>query len=258
MSSENPPGNLTDSLVKRLAGPSSGKAGLAKDQTEINRIISEVSKGSKFYENEKKKDMELTARIEKILRQRDEATRGVDLHKVELAADQLLAQIESHQDLTQIIVHVDMDAFYANVELLDNPKLAGKPFGVGYGVLTTASYEARKYGVRSGMAGFVAKKLCPDLILVPIRFSRYSEMSKMVMNVFRQYDPNMCPAGCDEGYLNISSYCEEHCLTAEECVQQMREAVFHETKLTVSAGIAPNKMLAKVRLPTIWHFYRNP
>ncbi|KAF8813855.1 DNA/RNA polymerase [Phlegmacium glaucopus] len=248
MSSENPPEGSTDSesLVKRLAGPSSGKAGLAKDQTEINRIISEVSKGSKFYENEKKKDMELTARIEKILKQKEELTRGVDLRKVELVADQLLAQIESHRDLTQIVVHVDMDAFYANVELLDNPKLAGKPFGVGRGVLTTASYEARKYGVRSGMAGFVAKKLCPDLITVPNRFHRYMEMSGKVMDIFHRYDPTMCPTGCDEAYLNISSYCEAHYLTAGECVQQMRDAVFQETKLTVSAGIAPNKMLAKI------------
>ncbi|KAF8904417.1 hypothetical protein CPB84DRAFT_1960811 [Gymnopilus junonius] len=255
----------TDSLVRRLAGPSSGKAGLAKDQTEINRIITDASKGSKFYENEKKKDKELTARIEKILKQRDEAIRGADISKIENAVDQVISQIETRRDLTQIIVHVDMDAFYANVELLDNPDLKGKPFGVGRGVLTTASYEARRYGVRSGMAGFIAKKLCPDLILLPIRFSRYLEMSEKVMDIFHRYDPDMAPAGCDEGYLksvtfsfsvllaihlfdigSITSYCEENLLTAEECVKQMRETVFQETKLTVSAGIAPNKMLAKI------------
>ncbi|KAF8973061.1 hypothetical protein BDZ97DRAFT_1779128 [Flammula alnicola] len=237
----------TESLVRRLAGPSSGKAGLAKDQTEINRIITDASKGSKFYENEKKKDRELTARIEKILKQRDEVIMGVDISKVEAAVDQLIVQLEEQRDLTQIIVHVDMDAFYANVELLDNPNLAGKPFAVvGKGVLTTASYEARKYGVRSGMAGFIAKKLCPELILVKNRFWRYSEMSNKVMDIFHRYDPDMSPAGCDEGYLNITPYCEEHCLTAEACVKEMRDVVFRETKLTVSAGIAPNKMLAKI------------
>ncbi|KIM45299.1 hypothetical protein M413DRAFT_441982 [Hebeloma cylindrosporum] len=240
------PSQETESLVRRLAGPSSGKAGLAKDQREINRIISEVSKGSKFYENEKKKDKELTARIEKILKQKEEAVKGVDLARIELAVDHLLEQIESQRDLTQIIVHVDMDAFYANVELLDNPELKGKPFAVGRGVLSTASYEARKYGVRSGMAGFVAKKLCPELILVQNRFWRYSEKSEMIMEIFHRFDPHMCPAGCDEGYLNITAYCEEHSLTAEECVQQMRETVFKESQLTVSAGIAPNKMLAKI------------
>uniref|UniRef100_A0A8H8CPL3 DNA polymerase kappa n=1 Tax=Psilocybe cubensis TaxID=181762 RepID=A0A8H8CPL3_PSICU len=236
----------TESLVKRLAGPSSGKAGLAKDQTEINRIISDASKGSKFYENEKKKDKELTIKINRILKQRDEAINGVDIAKIEAAVDQMINKIESQRDLTQIIVHVDMDAFYASVELLDNPDLKGKPFAVGKGVLTTASYDARKYGVRSGMAGFIAKKLCPELIFIPNHFARYSEMSSKVMEIFHRYDPDMCPAGCDEGYLNITLYCEEHSMTAEECVKEMRETVFRETKLTVSAGIAPNKMLAKI------------
>ncbi|KIK09973.1 hypothetical protein K443DRAFT_82259 [Laccaria amethystina LaAM-08-1] len=231
----------TETLVKRLAGPSSGKAGLALDQTEINRIIAEASKGSKFYDNEKRKDKELTERINRIKKEKDESMRGVDIRKVEAAVDQLLVQLEAQRDLSQIIVHVDMDAFFASVELLYNPELAGKPFGVGRGVLTTASYEARKYGVRSGMPGFIAKKLCPDLILVSNNFSRYAEMSAKVMNVFRRYDSNMCPAGSDEAYLNITEYSVMHGLTAEACVQEMRKAVHAETQLSVSAGIAPNK-----------------
>ncbi|KAL0577017.1 hypothetical protein V5O48_004951 [Marasmius crinis-equi] len=186
--------------------------------------------------------------------------------KVEQNADRLILELEAARDLSQIIVHVDMDAFYAvcrptspndsvsekhflpkqNVELLHNPELKGKPFGVGKGVLTTASYEARKFGVRSGMAGFIAMKLCPELILLPIHHTRYSEMSHRVMDVFARYDPNMCPAGCDEGYLNITEYCAEHNVQPEECVQEMRRKVFEETNLTVSAGIAPNTMLAKI------------
>ncbi|KAF5351766.1 hypothetical protein D9756_007614 [Leucocoprinus leucothites] len=241
-----PQSQETASLVRRLAGPSSGKAGLAKDQSEINRIIADVSKGSKFYENEKKKDKELTERINKVLKIRNEVTRGVDISKVEANVDQLIAELESQRDLTQTIVHVDMDAFYASVEILNNPELAGKPFGVGRGVLTTASYEARKYGVRSGMAGFVAKKLCPDLIFVSNHFSKYMEISNQIMSIFKRYDPTMFPAGCDEGYLNITAYCEEHSISAEDCTQEMRHTVFEETKLTVSAGIAPNKMLAKI------------
>ncbi|KAJ3556244.1 hypothetical protein NM688_g2131 [Phlebia brevispora] len=197
------------SFIRRLAGPSIMKAGLAKDQTEINRVIAEASKGSKFYE---------------------------------------LAKMEAQRDLTQTIVHVDMDAFYANVELLDNPELAGKPFAVGHGVVSTASYEARKYGVRSGMPEFIARKLCPELIVKSVHFPRYMDSSRKVMDIFRRYDPNMFAAGCDEGYLNITRYCEVHHLLADECVQRMREEVFKETKLTVSAGIAPNKMLAKVRI----------
>ncbi|KAF8070684.1 IMS-domain-containing protein [Lyophyllum atratum] len=236
----------TETLVKRLAGPSTGKAGLAKDQTEINRIIAEASKGSKFYENEKKKDKDLTDRIEKILKQRDDALRGVTIGKIEQYADHLISELESERDFSQMIVHVDMDAFYANVELLDNPDLKGKPFGVGHGVLTTASYEARKYGVRSGMPGFIAKKLCPELIFVQNHFPRYMQLSDAVMSIFRRYDANLFSAGCDEAYLNITAYCEGHDLTAAECVQEMRKTVFEETRLTASAGIAPTKMLAKI------------
>ncbi|KAF9051079.1 IMS-domain-containing protein [Hymenopellis radicata] len=238
--------NETDSLIRRLAGPSTGKAGLAKDQTEINRVIAEASKGSKFYENEKRKDQDLTERIDKILKLRDELTKGVDLRKIEHAIDVLLKELEEQRDLSQFIVHVDMDAFYASVELLFNPALKGKPFAVGYGVLTTASYDARKFGVRSGMPGFIAKKLCPDLIFVSNNFSRYGDMSKKVMAIFERYDPNMCAAGCDEGYLNITSYCNEHDMTPDACVEEIRKTVQEETKLTVSAGIAPNKVLAKI------------
>ncbi|KAL1695593.1 hypothetical protein GGG16DRAFT_45361 [Schizophyllum commune] len=234
------PSQQTDSLVKRLAGPSTGKAGLAKDQTEINRIIAEASKGSKFYDNEKKKDKDLTQRIEKILAIRDDALRGADIDAIEAIVDHILAELESERDLSQYIVHVDMDAFFANVEMLYQPELKGKPFGMG--VLTTASYEARQYGVRSGMPTFIAKKLCPDLILVKINHERYSEKSKQVMDIFRRYDPTMCPASCDEGYLNITKYCREHGIGPEECVAEMRRVVHEESDLTVSAGIAPNKV----------------
>ncbi|KAL1744784.1 hypothetical protein HDZ31DRAFT_37884 [Schizophyllum fasciatum] len=232
----------TDSLVKRLAGPSTGKAGLAKDQTEINRIIADASKGSKFYDNEKKKDKDLTQRIERILSIRDDALKGADILSIEATADHILAELEEERDLSQYIVHVDMDAFFANVEMLYSPELKGKPFGVGMGVLTTASYEAREYGVRSGMPTFIAKKLCPELILVKINHTRYSEKSKQVMDIFRRYDPTMCPASCDEGYLNITKYCREHDIGPEECVAEMRRKVHEETDLTVSAGIAPNKV----------------
>ncbi|KAL4078385.1 hypothetical protein V8B97DRAFT_1937068 [Scleroderma yunnanense] len=234
------------SLLKRLAGPSSTKAGLSTDQTEINRIIADASKGSKFYENEKRKDKELSEKISKILKRRDEALLGIDIRVVERQVDQIIEELEEQRDLSQIIVHVDMDAFYASVELLSDPSLIGKPFAVGGGVLCTASYEARKYGVRSGMAEFVAKKLCPDLIVVKLNFERYREMSEKCMEIFRRYDPNMCLAGCDEGYLNITKYCEDNLMDAEACVREMRTTVYNETQLTVSAGVAPNKMLAKI------------
>ncbi|KAJ3971769.1 DNA/RNA polymerase [Lentinula raphanica] len=262
-----PAPSQSKSLLKRLAGPSSTKAGqppnahnvlsLTTDQSEINRIIAEASKGSKYYEasdfrlsdnldNEKKKDRELTERIEKLLQIRDVAKKEADLVQVESSVSHLLTEIESLRDTSQIIVHIDADAFFANCEVLYNPELQGKAFGVGKGVLTTASYEARTFGVRSGMASFIAKKLCPELILLNIHPERYSDMSKKVMAILACYDPDMLIASCDEAYLNITEYCEQHNVTAEECVSEMRRLVQEETKLTVSAGIAPNRMLAKI------------
>ncbi|KIY44402.1 DNA/RNA polymerase [Fistulina hepatica ATCC 64428] len=246
---------MEGSLVKRLAGPSTGKAGLAKDQTEINAIIAEASKGSQFYENEKKKDQDLTERIARVLKQRNEAIHGVDIASIEASVDRLLAELEAQRDLNQIIVHVDMDAFFANVELLFNPGLKDKPFGVGHGVLSTASYEARKFGVRSGMPTFIAKKLCPSLIITGLNFARYNEKSTQVMSIFKRYDSQMCPASCDEGYLNITAYCKEHDISAEVCVSQMRQTVFEETQLTVSAGIAPNKVICSDKNKPNGQFY---
>ncbi|KAF9653959.1 DNA/RNA polymerase [Thelephora ganbajun] len=240
----------SESLLKRLAGPSTGKAGLAKDQTEINRIIAEASKGSRFYENEKRKDKDLTERIAKLLKRRDEVTKGVDLVNVECAADKIIADLEAHRDLSQYIVHVDMDAFYASVELLRDPSLAGKPFAVGgMAMLSTASYDARKFGVRSGMPGFIAKKLCPELIMVDHHFDHYMDISGKIMNVFREYDPNMFPAGCDEGFLKYTTFCSHHALDVAECVQQMRDRVRQEMNLTVSAGIAPNMICSDKNKP---------
>ncbi|CAE6431558.1 unnamed protein product [Rhizoctonia solani] len=242
---ERPP-TQSESLLKRLSGPSSGKAGLAKDQTEINKIIAEVSKGSKFYENEKRKDADLTVRIEKLLVLRDGLMKNARISEIETIVDKQLAEIESQRDFSQIICHADMDAFYATVETLDNPSLEGTAFGVGIGVLSTASYEARRFGVRSGMATFVAKALCPHLNLLPMRFHRYSEMSNRVFSVLRKYDPNLLAAGCDEGYLNLTAACEEANESPEVLVQRMRDEVHKETGLTMSCGVAPNKALAKI------------
>ncbi|KAI5123920.1 hypothetical protein M0805_006338 [Coniferiporia weirii] len=237
------------SFLRRLAGSSNSvnKAGLAKDQTEINRLIAEASKGSKFYDNEKRRDADWTERINKILLRRDELMRESDIGRVEAKVDRLFAEMEEKRDLSQTIVHVDMDAFFANVELQYNPDLKDKPFAVvGLGIVTTASYDARKFGVRSAMPEFVAKKLCPELILVPVDYKRVGAVSSKVMTVCKQYDPMMLVAGCDESYLNVTNYMEEHNIDAAACVEQLRAKIFEETNLTASAGIAPNMMLAKI------------
>ncbi|KZV95108.1 DNA/RNA polymerase [Exidia glandulosa HHB12029] len=234
------------SLLKRLAGPSVTKAGLATDQSAINAVIAEVSKGSKFYENEKRKDQAVTEKIEKILKERDELLKYANIERIEHQVDNIIAELEANRDISQYIVHFDMDSFFASVEILHDPSLKDKAFVVGGSVVSTASYAARKFGVRSGMALFVAQKLCPTLIALDTRHGVYGDISKDIMAIIRKYDPEMCVAGCDEGYLNITSYCEENSMSPDDCVTQMRREVFEATKLTVSAGIAPNMVLAKI------------
>lgn len=150
------------------------------------------------------------------------------------------------RDLTQHIVHVDCDAFYAAVELLDRPELKDLPFAVGGGVLTTCNYVARQFGCRSGMAGFVAKKLCPNLIFIKLNFEKYNAKAHEVREVLVDYDPRFESASIDEAYLNITEYCQEKDMDPAEVVEQMRREVHQKTNITISAGIAANAKLAKI------------
>ncbi|KAF8320716.1 DNA/RNA polymerase [Clavulina sp. PMI_390] len=237
---------IDPSLIKAMGGPSSGKAGVTRDQEETNRIIAEASKNSKYFQEVKRRDEQLRERIKKLLHRRDEVMGMVDVAQAQLHADQMIAELERERDLSKIICHVDLDAFFASVEALSDPSLVGKAFGVGHGVLSTASYEARKYGVRSGMATFIAKKLCPHLVIVRAHYQKYVEKSKQVMDVLKTFDPDMCIMGQDEAYLTLNDYCDTHQLTPEECVEKLRAEVHAASQLTCSAGIAPNRMLAKI------------
>jgi DNA polymerase kappa len=234
------------SLKYSLLGPSLTKAGQdSVDQSKVSEIIYEASKGSKFFHREEEKDKILTGKVERILAKKAFLEK-VDLTRDLRAADTLIAQLELSRDLSQHIVHLDCDAFYAAVELLDRPELHDKPFAVGGGVLTTCNYIARKFGCRSGMAGFVAKKLCPDLVLLPLNFTKYTAKATEVREVLAQYDPRFESASIDEAYLNITEYCSEHNAGPAEVVEQMRAEIYEKTKITVSAGIAANSKLAKI------------
>jgi DNA polymerase kappa len=144
------------------------------------------------------------------------------------------------------VVHIDCDAFYAAVEELDRPELKDVPFSVGKGVLTTCNYHARKFGCRSGMAGFVAKKLCPQLIQIPLNFDKYTSKAQEVRAIIVEYDPRFESASIDEAYLNITEYCRANDISPEDAVQQLRREVHEKTKITISAGIAANAKLAKI------------
>ena len=146
------------------------------------------------------------------------------------------------------IVHVDMDAFFASVEQLDNPKLWGKPVAVGggseRGVVAAASYEARKYGVRSAMSGQQAKKLCPDLIFVPSNNKRYREVSAQIRKIFFEYTDLVEPLSLDEAFLDVTTNKKEMA-SATQIAVEIRKKIELRTKLTASAGVSINKFLAK-------------
>lgn len=146
------------------------------------------------------------------------------------------------------IIHVDMDAFYASVEQLDNPDLKGKPIAVGgghRGVVAAASYEARKFGVRSAMPSKTAKEKCPNLIFVPPRFPRYKEVSKKIRSIFYEYTDLVEPLSLDEAYLDVTEN-KKNIESANQIAKEIRRRIFEDTGLTASAGISVNKFLAKV------------
>lgn len=147
------------------------------------------------------------------------------------------------------IIHVDMDAFYASVEQMDNPELKGKPIAVGggsaRGVISAASYEARKFGVKSAMSGRLAEKLCPELIFVKHRFDRYKEISQKVKSIFYDYTELVEPLSLDEAYLDVTENKKGN-PSATLIAQEIRERIYNEIGLTASAGISINKFVAKV------------
>ncbi len=147
------------------------------------------------------------------------------------------------------IIHVDMDAFYASVEQLDNPELRGKPVAVGgggkRGVISAASYEARKYGVKSAMSGRLAEKLCPDLIFVRTNFDRYKDISQKIRKIFHEYTDLVEPLSLDEAYLDVTEN-KIGMPSASIIAKEIRQRIFDETGLTASAGISINKFVAKI------------
>ncbi len=147
------------------------------------------------------------------------------------------------------IIHVDMDAFYASVEQMDNPELGGKPLAVGgsenRGVVAAASYEARKFGVRSALSGALAKKYCPHIIFVRPRFERYKEISNQIRAIFYDYTDLVEPLSLDEAYLDVTQNKKGN-PSASLLAKEIRERILAEVGLTASAGISVNKFVAKI------------
>ncbi|MTK13220.1 MAG: DNA polymerase IV [Clostridiaceae bacterium] len=148
--------------------------------------------------------------------------------------------------MERVILHVDMDAFFASDEVIDNPKLKGKPVIVGgiseRGVVATCSYEARKYGVRSAMPVYIAKALCPNGIYLSTRMARYKEVSEKIFQIFYKITPYVEPLSIDEAYLDITELKKDPVSVA----MYIKEKVKNTTGLTISVGVSYNKFLAKL------------
>lgn len=144
------------------------------------------------------------------------------------------------------IIHLDMDCFYAAVEMRERPELNGKPIAVGggshRGVVTTCNYEARKFGVHSAMPGFMARERCPQIVFLPVRFDLYRAESQKIRAILQSYTPLMEPLSLDEAYIDVSASGR----FAWDIAKEIRARIYAETGLTASAGVAPNKMLAKI------------
>ena len=148
------------------------------------------------------------------------------------------------------IIHIDMDCFYASVEIRENPALADKPVAVGgraeqRGVLSTCNYIARQFGLHSAMPTAQALKLCPNLVLLPVNMPLYRAVSQQIHQIFQRYTSIIEPLSLDEAYLDVTD-CDKCAGSATWIAQEIRQAIFNELHLTASAGIAPLKFLAKI------------
>ncbi|XP_062089394.1 DNA polymerase kappa isoform X2 [Humulus lupulus] len=209
------------------------KAGMdGVDKEKVQRIVYEMSQGSKYFENEERKEAFIRQKIEN-MRARCAKLSAEDISHFQMVAEKRILELEAARNLSRIWIHVDMDAFYAAVETLSNPSLKGKPMAVGsMSMISTANYEARKFGVRAAMPGFIARKLCPELIFAPTDFKKYNYYSDLTRK--------------DEAYLDVTEACKEKGITGEEIAEEIRANIFEETGLTCSAGVAANRLLAKV------------
>ena len=148
------------------------------------------------------------------------------------------------------IIHVDCDCFYAAIEMRDDPRLSRQPVAVGgaadrRGVIATCNYEARAFGVRSAMPSHQALKLCPDLLILKPRMDAYKQASRDIHAIFRDYTEQIEPLSLDEAYLDVS-HCQQHAGSATRIAREIQQRVWQDVRITVSAGVAPNKFLAKI------------
>lgn len=280
------------------------KAGMADvDQQRVQQIVYDMSKDSLYFQNSLKQNANVDLRIQTMQSQLAQLSTGRRALLTK-QIDQQILQLETRRDLTRTIVVVDMDMFYAAVEMRDNPALRDVPLAVGgLSMISTTNYLARQNGVRAAMPGFIGKKLCPELVFVPVDIPKYAAIAAEIREVFARYDPQFTAFSLDEACLDISEFMDAHwdeysvkgseafSSTSSKCyamthgtqgcasereqeedeqeqefdeqgkpersmeqrlqvaaavVQELRLKIFEKTRLTASAGIAANTMLAKI------------
>jgi DNA polymerase kappa len=228
-----------------------GMGGVDKGRAEA--IINKMSAGSEFYKRQAEKRARTEKRAEEMARLASALT---DAQRAALRrdADARAEALEAQRDdgAGKVWVCVDFDAFFVNAELLDRPDLEGKPVAVGgMSMLSTANYVARSFGVRAAMPGYIGKALCPELVILPMNFHKYKAIAAAAREIFEQYDPLFESHTLDEALLEVSGCLadrarEQQGLTAEALVAELRGRVSAATRLTVSAGIGCNRMIAKM------------
>ena len=229
------------------------KAGMQQvDKEKVSAVIAEASRDSRFYNKQMKKKEKYEQDIEKMKEKIEKVKKDKQqVLSIQTIANRKLEDLEKTRDLKRTWVHVDMDMFFVACEIRDRPELKDKPVAVGgIGMLSTANYVARSYGVRSAMPGFIALKLCPELVIVKGDFQKYKETSKRFKKIIEEYDPEYESGGLDEAVLDLTDYLTKHSITTAEEIEKvcydMRMRINEATGITCSCGIGPNKMLAKL------------
>jgi len=245
-----------------FTGVSANKAGMGADRKLVADFVYEKSKNSQYTQHQLELDAKQQARAEAVAKELRVAEARMSESELLLERRKIeteLEALEKHRDLSRTHCVVDMDMFYAAVEIRDQPSLASKPVAIGgLGMISTANYVARLYGVRAAMPGFIAvemvknpaaigSKMPPDeLVFITPNFAKYTQVAMETREVFRQYDPHFKAMSLDEAYLDLTDYLAAHGVSAEAAVQEMRERVKARTGITCSAGIGPNRMVAKI------------
>ena len=229
------------------------KAGLEKiDHKKVHQIIQENSKHTEFFKSEEEKLEAVKEKVAKY-KERVELTKKDPLlwNKLQANVNRKIKNIKKERDLTRTWIHVDMDAFYAAVEMRDDPSLCDKPLAIGdKNMIMTTNYIARNYGIRSGVPGFIGKKLCPNLIFMRPDYTKYRKASDEIQAILKEYDPDLEIVGLDEANMDVTNYLQKNDMDNEMgrlfIGQKIRQEIREKTKMTASCGIACNKMLAKV------------